>query len=265
MEINLRKYFIQVLIPQHILSAAALIYLYITGDSIWLVSTFIAWFLFYVLGEGIGLHRYFSHGAYDCDERIAKTLAIFAFMGGHGTPIGYRSIHIMHHQYSDTLKDPHSPSAPKKSWWHGYAGWYLEPLHANTNILIHSRYLLRDPFYLFLEKHRDKLWWAFAITIGLINWKLLIFTMGLAATIGWHMTCITTSFSHGIGSRRFNTKDNSTNIWPWSWICWQGSGALQNNHHAKPVRYHDSHAWYELDVGKWIIPLFATKIRYPEN
>ena len=264
MEVTLRKYFATVLVPQHILSIAAIVHLFATGQMVWLIATFVAWFLFYVVGEGIVLHRYYSHKSYDCNENIAKIFSLFALMGGFGTPIGYRGIHIMHHQHSDTERDPHSPHAPNKSWWHGYMGWYLSPLATDSSILVYSRHLLRDPFYPFVEKHRIKLWWAFAVVIGLISWELLIYTMGLAGLIGYHMTNITTSFSHGIGSRRFDTADKSTNMWWWSWFCWQGSGALQNNHHAKPARYHDSHAWYELDVGKWLIPLFAKKINYPD-
>ena len=64
---------------------------------------------------------------------------------------------------------------------------------------------------------------------------------------------------HRYGTKRFDTDDEGRNITWLSWLTWVGSGALQNNHHAYPGRWHDSHAWYEFDIGKYIIPLIATE------
>lgn len=253
-----RTHFFQVLIPQHLLALAALINLVVEGQPMWLWATFIAWFLCYVMGEGIFLHRYFSHRAYETRPWLAKTFAVFGLLGGFGSPISYRAVHIgLHHAHSDQTQDSHSP---QHGFWHAWILWNLKPMKLP---LVICKNLLRDPFYVWMEQNIIRIWWAALILLALIDWHLPLYTMGLAGAIGMSMAGITNSLAHLHGSRRFNTDDNSRNITWLSWLTWQGSSVLQNNHHAIPGRYHDSHAWYELDLGRWIIPLIATKINKP--
>lgn len=251
------KYFFRVIIPQQILAIIAIMYLIISGNSIWLLASFIAWFLMYVMGEGIFLHRYFAHKSYECNIWLARVFSFFAMLGGFGSPISFRAIHMAHHSQTDQAGDPHTPA---KGAWHAYMGWYYRPLPQGFNVLMASRHLIKDRYYVFLEEHKVKLWWIVLLILSCINWKLGVFTLGLGGAIGLNFSSITNSVLHRWGSRRFVTNDTSTNLWWLSWITWHGSSSLHNNHHGMPGRYHDSHAWYELDVGKWIIPLFATKI-----
>jgi len=258
--ITAKKHFFVILLPQQLMALMAISYLILTHEYVWLTTTFIFWFFCYVVGEGIFLHRYFAHKAFDCNTILAKFFSICALLGGFATPMSFRAIHIMHHAKSDTESDPHTPV---NGIWQSYIGWYLKPIKHADNMLVLCRDLLRDPFYMFLEHHKIKIWYLVLGVLLLINWKLALFTMGLGGAIGIHYACITTSFAHWypyIGYQRFPTKDNSTNLWWLSWLTWQGSSALQNNHHANPRKYHDSHAWYELDIGKWLIPLLAKKI-----
>lgn len=253
--ISHRTHFFKVQIPQIIMGVSALILLILDQQFEWLVATFIFWFLGYVVGEGIFLHRHFSHKAFECHPLWGKIFSYFALLAGFGGPIGYRATHIgLHHAYSDKEGDSHSP---KHGFLHACFGWHLKE-HKLPIIICKS--LLAKPYYVFLEKHILSIWWTTAIVLALINIKLLLFTMGLGGMISFCYAAITNAFAHTFGSRRFNTDDNSRNIAFLSWITWQGSSVLQNNHHAKPSRYHDSHAWYEFDIGKWIIPLIATKI-----
>lgn len=258
MMITLKRYFFSVIVPQQLLAAAAIVYLSATENWGWLAVAWLGWFMFYVMGEGMFLHRYFSHKAFECQPWVAKFFSICAMLGGFGTPIGFRAIHLVHHANADTEKDTHSPTI--LGLLHGYVLWYLRPLKVEHTMLMGSRHLLKDPFYPFIEKHRIKLWWAGLVVFALIDWRIAVFAMGLGGAVGWHFTCITNSFLHRFGTRRFDTKDNSRNLWWLSWITWHGSSSLHNNHHGVPARYHDSHAWYELDVGKWIVPLIATKL-----
>jgi stearoyl-CoA desaturase (delta-9 desaturase) len=250
-----RSHFFKVQIPQLIMGFAAIAVLFYTQQWYWLISTFIFWFLVYVVGEGIFLHRYFSHKAFECNPIWGKVFSYFALLGGFGGPIGYRATHIgLHHAHSDKEGDSHSP---KHGFLHACFGWYLKE-HKLPLMICKS--LLAQPYYVWLERNLVNIWWATTLVLGLINIKLMLFTMGLGGLICFCFAAITNAFAHTFGTRRFETSDNSRNITWLSWITWQGSSVLQNNHHAIPARFHDSHAWYELDVGKWIIPLIATKI-----
>jgi stearoyl-CoA desaturase (delta-9 desaturase) len=218
----------------------------------WLLISLVSYFLFYVVGEGIFLHRYFSHGAFKCKDWVAKTGSVFAALGAFGTPISYRLMHVAHHSFSDTSKDPHSPS---NGFWEAFIGWQLHDYKGTLSLLVAKR-LYAVKFYRDLELHSIKLWWLFMLLTSLIDWRVPLF-IALGSSLGMLISSFTNSAGHCWGSRRFETKDNSRNFAWLSWICWQGSGALQNNHHAYPSRIHDSHAWYEFDIGKYLIPILV--------
>lgn len=253
-----KENFLRVQIPQVIIGIIALVHLLVFQNWWWLIATYSFLFLSYVVGEGIFLHRYFSHKTFECKPWIAKTFTFLAMLGGFGTPIGYRAIHIAHHRYSDTEYDPHTPVF---SAWNACLGWYLKPIKKLT--LVPCKHLLSQSYYVWLGKNSVWVWWTVTIALALINYEFMLYTIGLGGLIGFIFLNFLTDFgAHTYGSVRFKTNDNSKNIWWLSWLTLQGSSVLQNNHHAYPARFHDSWAWYEIDVGKWIIPLIATKINY---
>lgn len=250
-----RRHFLFVICSQIVFGLAAIADIVVNGPSAWLWATFVMWFLMYVVGEGIFLHRYFSHRSFETHAWLAKTFAVFATIGGFGGPIGYRATHVgLHHAHSDQDQDPHTPT---KGWFYAMVGWHFVD-HKLPIVICKS--LLRDPFYVKLESNIIKIWWAAFVMFAMIDIRLALYGLGLAGMIGYLFVSWTNAAGHGLGYRRFETNDNSRNIPVWSWICWQGSGALQNNHHAHPGRFHDSWAWHEFDIGRWIIPVIATQI-----
>lgn len=251
-----QRYFFFTVLPQQVLAIIALMMIWYTQEYIWLIVTFSTWFMTYVMGEGIFLHRYFSHKTFECHPVMAKSFALCAVLGGFGGPISFRAVHLAHHSHSDTPLDPHTPNL---GIWHAYMGWYYKPLPKSVNVLLASRQLLKDRYYVWLEHNKTRIWWGVVIFAAIVDLMLCLgFVLGGA--IGFHMSSVTNCFLHMVGTRRFHGKDTSRNLWWLSWITWHGSSSLHNNHHGAPNRYHDSHAWYELDVGKWIIPLLASKI-----
>jgi stearoyl-CoA desaturase (delta-9 desaturase) len=65
--------------------------------------------------------------------------------------------------------------------------------------------------------------------------------------IGLHATWAVNSATHLWGSRRFKTRDDSTNNWLVALFTF-GEG-WHNNHHAHPVSMRHGLAWYELDLN----------------
>jgi stearoyl-CoA desaturase (delta-9 desaturase) len=64
-------------------------------------------------------------------------------------------------------------------------------------------------------------------------------------TAGLHATWLVNSATHKWGSRRFQTRDDSTNN---LWVALLTFGAgWHNNHHAYPTSARHGLAWYELD------------------
>jgi stearoyl-CoA desaturase (delta-9 desaturase) len=251
-----RKHFFLVICTQIAMGVLALIDTILHGVSTWLWATFVMWFLMYVVGEGIFLHRHFAHKSFETYSWLAKIFAVFGSLGGFGGPIGYRAAHVgVHHAHSDQPGDCHSPV--QNGFWYAAVTWHL---HNHKLPMMICKSLLRDKFYVWLENHVIMVWWSAFVLLAVIDPWLAVYGLGLAGMIGFIFAGWTNAVGHTFGSQRFKNKDNSRNQAFWSWICWQGSGALQNNHHAHPGRFHDSWAWYEFDIGKWIIPLIATRI-----
>jgi stearoyl-CoA desaturase (delta-9 desaturase) len=84
------------------------------------------------------------------------------------------------------------------------------------------------------------------VTMG---WQAVLWGIFLRTTIGLHATWLVNSATHKWGSRRFETRDDSTNNW-WVALLTFGEG-WHNNHHAHPTSARHGLAWYEVDVN-WL-------------
>ena len=176
-------------------------------------------------------------------------------MALQGGPIYWVAVHRLHHQLTDRPGDPHSPRDGK--WW-SHIGWILRgSLHSETKLLAkYAPDLARDPFYVWLSKWN---WVPVTVVgIGLFltgGWSWVFWGIFLRATLGLHVTWLVNSATHMWGSRRFSTRDDSTNNW-WVALLTGGEG-WHNNHHAHPVSCRHGLAWYELDLNYACIRLLA--------
>ena len=66
-----------------------------------------------------------------------------------------------------------------------------------------------------------------------------------------HITWSINSICHFFGRRRFDTDDESTNVF---WLALPSLGeAWHHNHHAFPQSAFHGLRWYELDPSGWLI------------
>jgi stearoyl-CoA desaturase (delta-9 desaturase) len=82
----------------------------------------------------------------------------------------------------------------------------------------------------------------------------LMWGLFFRTVIGLHSTLLVNSATHSWGTRRFVTRDLSTNSW-WVAIFTFGEG-WHNNHHAHPVSARHGLKWYEFDLnwyGIWAL------------
>jgi stearoyl-CoA desaturase (delta-9 desaturase) len=164
-------------------------------------------------------------------------LAVCGTLTLEGGPIFWVATHRIHHQFSDTDFDPHTPR--HGGFW-AHMGWILfgEMHHNNTALM--SKYapdLAADRFIRLLNTYH---WVPLTIT-GLIALALVV--------VGLHATWLVNSATHMWGRTRFNAKDDSKNNW-WVALVTFGEG-WHNNHHAHPTSARHGLAWYEFDVS-WI-------------
>jgi sn-1 stearoyl-lipid 9-desaturase len=203
----------------------------------------------------MGYHRLLTHRSYKTPKWVEYFLTICATLTLEGGPIFWVATHRMHHQFSDHEGDPHSPRDGK--WW-AHMGWILlgRSMHHDTQTL--ARYvpdLAKDKFHVWITKYNYLPVIALAIVLFAIG-GLPFLTWGifLRTVVGLHATWLVNSATHSWGSRRFVTRDLSTNSWWVALLTW-GEG-WHNNHHAHPVSARHGFKWYEIDFnwyGIWAL------------
>ena len=212
-----------------------------------LVALFL-WWVSGSLGIGMSYHRLLTHRGYKCPKWVEYFLTICATLALEGGPIFWVATHRIHHQFSDQEGDPHSPRDGK--WW-SHMGWILtgKSMHHDTTTL--ARYvpdLAKDKFHVWLTKYH----YVPMIVLGLVLLAIggvpfLMWGIFARTVVGLHATWLVNSATHLWGSRRFTTRDDSTNNWFIALLTF-GEG-WHNNHHAHPTSARHGLKWYEVDVN----------------
>jgi len=258
-----------VLLAIHLLSLLAFLPALFSWSG--LVLAIAGHFLFGMLGITIGYHRLLTHRGFRCPLWLEHTLALLGLCNLQDSPARWVAIHRMHHQHSDHQPDPHSPLV--NLLW-GHMGWLFVRDRRHDTVSHYERYvrdLLRDPFYLQLERHGM---WFFVYIVhallimlaGAAVGRWLTGTWSGAAQLGaswfiWgvvvrtvfvlHGTWAVNSLAHVWGYRNYETRDNSRNNWLVALLA-HGEG-WHNNHHAAPRSARHGHRWWEFDMSWWVI------------
>jgi stearoyl-CoA desaturase (Delta-9 desaturase) len=211
-------------------------------------------------------HRYGAHKMFTMSkawERVFHLLTYLFQGASYLQPRAYAILHRMHHAYSDTEKDPHSPWqynnvftmmwATKKvyhalAWdrfrpeprfeggypeWHAidrvFARGWLGPIGWGTGYVI---------FYLFFATA----WWQFLLLP-------VHFFMGPihGAIVNW--------FGHKWGYTTFDNGDKSKNTVPLD--AFTMGELFQNNHHKYANRPNFAVRWFEIDPTYQVIRILA--------
>jgi len=218
-------------------------------------ALFVAAFLWWVsmsLGIGMGYHRLLVHRGYKTPKWVEYFLTICATLTLEGGPIFWVATHRMHHKYSDREGDPHSPVDGK--WW-SHMGWIVmgQSLHHDTTALASfGPDLTKDRFHVWITKYN----YVPVVVLGLLlllagGLPFVLWGIFLRTVFGLHATWLVNSATHSWGSRRFATRDRSTNSWWVALLTW-GEG-WHNNHHAHPVSARHGLRWYEIDFNWYAI------------
>ena len=210
----------------------------------------VLWAVAGMLGIGMGYHRLLTHRGYQTSRWVEYFLTLCGTLALEGGPIFWTAVHRIHHQKSDHEGDPHTPR--EGTLW-AHMGWIFlgEGLHQDAAVLNHYvPDLASDPFHMWLSRWH----WLSNVVVGLalLAWggvAYVLWGIFFRTTWGLHSTWLVNSATHLWGSRRFKTRDDSTNNW-WVALLTFGEG-WHNNHHAHPTSARHGLAWYELDLN-WI-------------
>jgi stearoyl-CoA desaturase (delta-9 desaturase) len=221
-----------------------------------LFITLFLWWLSTSMGIGVCYHRLLTHRGYKSPRWLEYCLTVCATLALEGGPIFWVATHRIHHRFSDQEGDPHSPRDGK--WW-AHMGWILmgKSMHHDTTTLAHYvPDLAKDKFYVWITKYH----YVPIIALGVVLLALggipfVLWGIFARTVIGLHATWLVNSATHVWGSRRFRTRDDSTNNLWIALLTW-GEG-WHNNHHAHPTSARHGLKWYEIDLNWYAIWVFS--------
>ena len=213
-----------------------------------LIVTVVVYWMAVSWGIGMGYHRLHTHRGYRVPKWLEYFLAFCGTLALEGGPIYWVAAHRCHHQHSDTDLDPHTPR--HGGFW-AHMGWIIFGKSMHSDTALAGKYapdLRKERFYRVLSEWH----WIPLTLLGLVTLifggiGMLLWVVPLRIVVGLHTTWLVNSATHMWGSRRFQTKDDSRNLW-WVALITFGEG-WHNNHHAHPVSARHGMAWYELDIS----------------
>jgi stearoyl-CoA desaturase (delta-9 desaturase) len=217
-------------------------------------------------GINIAYHRLLTHRSFACPLWLEHALVWVAVCCLEDAPGSWVATHRLHHNDSDSNPDPHSPLV---GFLWSHVGWLLFENRAVRNSVAYERYardVLRDPFYMRLQRTLLPVWIYLAhaaayFVIGLVaGWlsgatplagvqfglSLVVWGVIVRTVVVWHISWSVNSVSHLFGYRNYETSDNSRNNWLVA-ILTSGEG-WHNNHHIDPASASNAHRWWEIDL-----------------
>jgi len=198
-------------------------------------------------------HRYFSHRTYKTSRPFQFVLGFLGCMGVERGPLWWAATHRKHHRYSDQPEDTHSPV--QRGFWYSHVGWLTELKQMDTD-LSKVKDLAKYPELLWLDKYH----WVAPLS-GLIacyfiaGWSGVVLGAFWSTVALWHGTFMVNSLSHLVGSRRFETTDDSRNHWLVA-IFTMGEG-WHNNHHHYQASARQGFRWWEIDLSYYVLRCLA--------
>jgi stearoyl-CoA desaturase (delta-9 desaturase) len=222
------------------------------------------------LGITVGFHRHLTHRSFATTRPVRAVLAALGSAAIEGPVISWVADHRKHHAFSDEEGDPHSPHVGHggglrgalKGLFHAHVGW----LFIHTQRGAKDRYapdLLEDPTIRFIDR-TFLLWVALGlaapfglgVAIGGSIWAGLTGLLwgGLVRMLVLHhVTYSINSLCHFFGRRRFETGDESRNLF---WVAMLSFGeGWHNNHHAFPTSARHGLGRFEFDPSAIVIRL----------
>ncbi|PJE03184.1 MAG: acyl-CoA desaturase [Leptospira sp.] len=225
-----------------------------TVDFQWsLLGLAVGMYFLRMFGITAGYHRYFSHNAFKTSRVFQFILGWIGAMSMQKGPLWWAAHHRNHHRYSDTELDIHSPK--QKGFWYSHMLWFLrDDYNDYDSRLIKDYYKYPEMVWL------DRFHWlpplSYSIALYLIGgWAWLVYGYAVSTFFLGHGTWTINSLAHVIGSRRYETKDDSRNNFFLA-IITMGEG-WHNNHHHYAHSANQGFFWYEVDFSYYILKLLS--------
>jgi len=224
----------------------------------------ILWYLS-LFSQSFFQHRYAAHGAFKMNKGWEKFFFILTYItqgSSYMSPRAYGIMHRLHHAYTDTEKDPHSPSFSKNIF---SMMWRTRNIYCgivNRKEEIEPRFTKNLPEWTKFDRWANsgisRLIWvalyvSFFVMFAISPWFFLL--LPIVVAMGAFHGAIINWFAHKYGYKNYILKNTSRNLLSVD-ILMLGE-SYHNNHHKNPSAINFGKHWYEIDPLYPVIRLFA--------
>jgi len=220
-----------------------------TNSTDWIIFAVI--YPMQCIGVGVSLHRYFAHRSFKTSRWFQFVLAMMA-ASVFGDPVRFTGKHRLHHRFSDTTNDTHTPL---KGFWSCWYGSLVDNGYTDDELIEVARDLKKYPELMLLHRYwlvPGLLLCVAAFLIGGISSVAIGVLLGSALLM--NQASAVNYFCHKYGQRRFETSDQSTNNALVAILSF-GEG-WHNNHHHYPATARAGFFWWEIDFYYMAIWVF---------
>jgi stearoyl-CoA desaturase (delta-9 desaturase) len=242
-----------------------LLWLLIKTGLMSIFFVFIASWYLSLFGQSFFQHRYAAHGAFKMTKKWERTFFVitYLFQGtAYMSPRAYGIMHRMHHAYTDTPLDPHTPRYSRnllQMMWRTRR-FYRDIL--NDRMEVEERFTKNLPEWKSFDRWGDSiastvLWLAVYATIfvflapNIWCWLLL----PVIALSGAVHGSVINWFAHRYGYINFPLRNTAKNLLIVDFLMLGES--YHNNHHKFPSAANFGVRWHEIDPIYLIILLFS--------
>ncbi|ODS81104.1 MAG: fatty acid desaturase [Cytophagaceae bacterium SCN 52-12] len=233
-----------------------------------LVAFLVHWYLS-LFCQTFFLHRYSAHKMFTMNkfwERFFYFLTYISQGSSYLSPRAYAILHRMHHAFSDTERDPHSPHHTKNVFTMMWSTKEIYNAVLSRKREVEHRFERNYPEWNLIEKLGDS--WVSRIGWGLLysafyilayiyldmHWAFF-FLLPIHFLMGPIHGAIVNWSGHKYGYQNFDNQDESKNSLVFDFLM---LGELfQNNHHKRPNSINFGQKWFEFDPTYPVIKLLA--------
>jgi stearoyl-CoA desaturase (delta-9 desaturase) len=241
---------------------AAIVLLWNKAVGWWDLAIFAGMYVMSIAGVTIGYHRMLTHRAFETYKWLRTTFAVMGSMAIEGSTIRWVADHRKHHTFTDEEGDPHSPHVGRspglwgavRGLFHAHVGWLFrnvgeaEPERYAPDLVQERSLRVIDRMFFFWVGVSLAIPFALGFVFsGEVTGALTALLGGglVRVFVLHHVTWSINSVCHFFGRRRFDTEDESRNVF---WLALPSFGeAWHHNHHAFPTSaFHGLTRWEAL-------------------